>query len=264
MKLQNKLASIFFLSLFMLLPLIAQAGNLVSIIVADTKDSSIGDSVRRDFSNMQSKIAEIAKHTKMKEVKVHLRDSQATSQRVNSALSDLKVGKDDVVIFFYAGHGYHSSSEKKSPWPNMIFSNGGKSISYESVIKNLEKKKPRLLLTIADTCNSLSGGREGEEESRAKPTPTDNYVLEHNYKQLFIETNGTIKVTSSSVGESAWGGKSGGIFTNAFISQLDKAVESRNGIDWKAILKESSKKTASSTSNKNSTQHPYYELKVSK
>lgn len=262
MKSRNTILSALFLCFLTLLPMMAQAGNLISIIIADTKDSSIGDSVDRDFTNMRSKTAEIAKYTKMKEVKVHLRDSEANPQRLSRILDELKVNKDDVVVFFYAGHGFHPRAQKKStPWPSMTFSSGGKSISYDSVMKGLEQKKPRLLLTVADTCNSLTRGLEDNEGIRASPK-VDSYVLEHNYKQLFVETTGSIKVTSSSVGESAWGGRSGGIFTNAFINNLNAAVESRNGIDWKVILEKTSKKTTQETANKNSPQHPYYELKI--
>lgn len=256
--------SAFILCILMLMPLMAQADNLISILVADTKDDFIGGSVQKDFANMQSKMTEIAKYTKMKEIKIHLNENDATPQRLNRILGELTVNKDDVIVFFYAGHGFHPRSQKNTtPWPNMIFSSGGKSVSYDSVIRNLEQKKPRLLLTIADTCNMLSGDRDGSECTRA-PTSAkkDSFVLEHNYKLLFLETTGTIKIASSSVGESAWGGKSGGIFTNAFLSKMDRAVQSQNGIDWQVILEESARKTSLDTAKKNSTQHPYYEIKV--
>lgn len=258
----RKILTPLLLGLAMLLPVAGQAANLISVIIADTKDGSIGASVQKDFTNMQSKAAEIAKYTKLKEIKVHVSGNDASPKRLDRALEELKVSKNDVVVFFYAGHGYHPSEKKKTtPWPNLIFSSGGKSIAYESVIKNLEKKKPRLLLAIADTCNSLS--REGEEsEDRAQANKADSTALEHNYKQLFLETTGTIKIASSSVGESAWGGKSGGVFTNAFLSKLNKAVQSHNGIDWKAIVEDASKQTTQETVGKNSAQHPYYELKI--
>lgn len=250
-----------FLCVLMLLPMAAQAGQLISIIVADTKDSSIGDSVQRDFTNMQSKTAEIAKYTKLKEVKIHLRESSATADRINKALNEISVNKDDVIIFFYAGHSYHPSSKKSTPWPTIVFSSSSKSLPYDNVIKTLENKKPRLLLTIADSCNHFLS-RDAEERYEARASKADSYVLEHNYKQLFLDTSGKILVVSASPGESSWGGKSGGIFTNAFLSKLNAAVESHNGIDWKDILKDASKKTTQSTSNKNSPQHPYYEVKL--
>lgn len=263
MKHYKQTFSALFLCILMLLPMGAYAGNLISIIIADTKDDSIGDSVQEDFSNVRNKTAEIAKYTQMKEVKVHLRENDATSKRLTRILSDLKVNNDDVIIFFYAGHGIHPRAQKNTtPWPSITFSSGGKTVPYESVIKGLEQKKPRLLIAIADTCQTLVRGGEDYSCDRGKEKKVDSYVLEHNYKQLFLETTGSIRVTSSSVGESAWGGRSGGIFTNALLSNLNKAVESRNGIDWKVILENASHKTTQATANKNSPQHPYYELKI--
>jgi hypothetical protein len=260
----RKILTSLLLSVSMLLPVAGQAANLISVIIADTKDSSIGASVQSDFTHMQKKTAEIAKYTNLKEVKTHVRGSEATPKRLERILEELKVGKNDVVVFFYAGHSYHPSEKKKTtPWPDIIFSTGGKSVPYESVLKKLEKKKPRLLLAISDSCNNLLSRDVDEPEDRAAGSKADSHVLEHNYKQLFLETTGTIKVVSSSVGESSWGGSSGGVFTNAFLARLDKAVESHNGIDWKAILKDASKQTTQKSSGKmNSSQHPYYEIKV--
>jgi hypothetical protein len=262
MKHSNKTFSGLLLSFLMLLPMAAHADNLISIIVCDTKADSIGASVEKDFANMQKKTAEIAKYTKMKEVKVHLRGSEANPQRLNRILDELKVTKNDVVVFYYAGHGYHPSSQKKStPWPTIIFETSSKSVSYDGLIKDLERKKPRLLLALADTCNSLSRGLDECDEIRATSSKVDSYVLEHNYKKLFLETSGSIKITGCSVGESSWGGRAGGVFTVAFLSKLNKAVESHNGIDWRDIVDEVSRKTTQD-SPKNSKQHPYYELKI--
>ncbi len=87
-----------------------------------------------------------------------------------------------------------------------------------------------------------------------------DYVLEHNYKQLFLETSGSIKIASSSVGEYAWGGRSGGVFTNAFTNKLKNAVTSENGIDWQDILDEAHDQTSMQTSNYQTVQHPYFEV----
>lgn len=258
----SKFLTALFFSATLILPMAAQAANLISIIVADTKDHTIGDSVKSDFDNMRNNMRTIAKFTELNPIEITLEGTETTSSNLLQRLDTLTIEQEDVVVFFFAGHGFHVSSEKSTtPWPNIYFSQNGQGIRYESIIKDLEKKNPKLLITIVDACNNLIPNESAPLRARtAMFNYTPDYVLEHNYKQLFLETSGTIKITSSAVGEFAWGGKAGGVFTRSFIDKLNRAVTSENGIDWQDILDETYDQTSQLTSNYETVQHPYYEV----
>lgn len=257
----NKIICCFVLSWMVALPSATEAANLVSIMVADTKDSSIGSSVAKDLENMRSQALKIAKYTKLNLKEHNLSGSKTKLAPLKEILKTVEVGKNDVVLFFYAGHGFHLKSKKNStPWPSMHFSLTGESYDYETVIKTLQKKSPRLLVTVADTCNGLTG-REAVFVTRQETiTQETDALLRKNYKRLFVEVSGEIKIASSTVGESAWGGSKGGVFTLAFLKNLDEAVLSKKAVSWDTILEKASVITIEKAHKSKAKQHPYYEI----
>lgn len=260
----KKILTALLLSAPLCLPTVAQAANLISIIVADTKDITIGNTVKVDFDNMRNTISEVAKYTQLNSIEINLEGNETTPTNLLKKLEDLTIDPDDVVVFYFAGHGYHLLSEQNgSPWPNLYFCLNGQGVHYDTVFNDLEKKNPRLLLSIADVCNNLLPDNRAPLRARAlifEETP--EYVREHNYKQLFLEATGSIRIASASVGEFSWGGPNGGVFTRSFIKSIKDSVKSTNGIDWNSILDESYNQTTLLTSKKNSTQHPYFEINI--
>lgn len=252
-------------SVTLLLPAISNAANLISVIVADTMDYSIGESVKIDSGRMQAIVKQAARFTDLNPIEICLTGNDTTSTNVLKKLDELSVSQEDVVIFYFAGHGYHLTSEQNStPWPNLYFSVNGQGLFFEKIIKDLESKKPRLLLAIADVCNSLIPDSHAPLRARAHALKSSyEDIREYNYKQLFLETSGTIKVAGSSVGEFAWGGYNGAIFTYSFANSLNEAVTSTTGVDWNLILANSYIRTAILTSQTSTTQHPYYEVELS-
>lgn len=252
----------------LILPNRTHAANLISIIAADTTDRSIGYSVKADFENMKRAAQEISFFTGLTLVEINLEDTEVTPYDLLEKLQQVDIQPDDVVIFFFSGHGFHIESEKDStPWPSLYFSINAHALDYESVIKLIEDKNPKFMLTIVDICNSLIPDQAAPYNPLKTPTTnlsaySEDYVLEHNYKKLFIETSGSIKISSASVGEYSKGGSFGGIFTRAFLADLKKATTSTNGIDWEVILEETYVHTSTVSAKSNSSQHPYYEIDI--
>lgn len=261
----SRLLTALLFSVTLFLPMVSHAANLISIVVADTKDHSIGESVKIDFERMQTMMREAAKFTELNPIEIHLEGNDTTPSNLFKKMDELTVAPDDVVVFFFAGHGYHLTSESSTtPWPHLYFSQHGRGLFFEDVIRDLEAKNPRFLLAVADVCNSLIP--DSYAPLRARAARFENRVddiREHNYKQLFLETSGTVKITGASVSEFAWGGDNGGAFTRSFINSVNESVISTGGIDWNLILNKSYIQTALITSFAPSIQHPYFEMELS-
>lgn len=218
-------------------PGITEAADLISVIVADTQDDSIGDSTVADLYKMQSLMSKIAKNTDLNLRQITIIDFNAVPKKMLENLNALKVNEDDVVIFYFSGHGYRTPSKGESIWPNLYFSLRDEGVEYEKVVNLLQNKKPRLLITMADVCNNVISERSAPYLVRALFRRVDSTdAASENYRRLFLETNGLIRVTSAKIGEFAWATQIGGLFTVAFIKSMESEVSSTVPADWGSIL----------------------------
>jgi hypothetical protein len=71
-----------------------------------------------------------------------------------SHMKHLKVSKNDLILFFYTGHGYHSDAEGETPWPSLNFAEW-KGVALDDVIKICRKKNARLTLIFSNCCNAM-------------------------------------------------------------------------------------------------------------
>lgn len=218
-----------------------EAATLHSIIVADVEDKNNGRGITYIAHQMEDEIEEIAyyggfKHNK----KIFTREAWIRDDVV-SYLKGLKIDKNDSVVFYWAGHGYHSKKQE-TPWPMMAFGKSQKALDMQDVIDILMKKKPYMGLILVDTCNGLSSSRkvdlkaadalaelEDQEEARKK-----------GYKKLFRNFHGLIVTSSADVGEFSRGdGKHGGYYTRNFMEFLNEEVL-KSSPSWQYILLQAS------------------------
>src|ERR1700733_3375785 len=105
----------FYFSIFFLLafgaPTSIKAASLQAIIVADTFDLSIGDGASADLQKMRYAIQQIAKQTKLALKQDIIAGKNATPAKLLAKLNELKIKNNDVIIFFFSGHGYRTPSK---------------------------------------------------------------------------------------------------------------------------------------------------------
>ncbi len=237
-----KLRLLLVLILHITAPLTLQAANLITVIVADTADESIGSSTAADFQKVRAEAQKISSYTGLRLKEVTLKGKDVRPAVLLRKMEQLRVNEDDVVFFYFSGHGYRTSDKEGNPWPNLFFSLVSEGIDFSFVAKELQEKKPRLLLLLADVCNSFV------PDAWAPPlvykafggAAPDQEVIKANYRSLFLETSGTVMITSSEVGEYSYATPEGGLFTLEFLKSLNKAVKSTEYPDWELILGESS------------------------
>jgi len=88
-----------------------------------------------------------------------LKDTQATSRRVQNTFPTFlaKAGPDDLLFFYYTGHGYKSEDEQTTYFATYDAGDDTDGWATDSIVRDIEKyfKGSRALLT-ADTCYSGS------------------------------------------------------------------------------------------------------------
>ncbi|ADI37631.1 putative uncharacterized protein [Waddlia chondrophila 2032/99] len=233
-----------------------EAATLHTILVGDTMDESIGDSTVMDLFKMRRQMEKVAKYSGMEHHQVKISGYEVLADNILGALDLLQCGEDDVVVFYYSGHGYRTESKEGNPWPNLYFSIESKGIDLSHIRDLLEAKNPRFLIVIADVCNSFV------PDEFAPPLMQKFWscsaieeIAAANYRSLFLETSGTLMISSSEVGEYSWGTMKGGLFTVAFLQNLEKTAESDSYPEWELILD----KTAQAISD---VQHPQWDLNL--
>jgi hypothetical protein len=100
---------------------------------------------------------------------IFLRDSQATTRRVENSFREFvsKAGPDDLLFFYYTGHGYKSEDEKTTFFATYDDSEDTDGWATDAIVRDIEKyfKGSRALLT-ADTCFSGSLAQQTRQLGR--------------------------------------------------------------------------------------------------
>ena len=147
--------------------------------------------------------------------------------KCKSTVENLNVGSNDIVIFYYIGHGGRSIVENdiEHPWPKMWLGQDDetKMIDLGWVHDKLKAKNPRLLLTIGMCCNVKQNLPTLSEQEKAC------------IKNAFVNTCGDLIATSSSPGQSSGGGKfvppltekPMDYYTAAFVDLFNEMIENQ-------------------------------------
>lgn len=227
--------------------------TLHMIIFAATDDASIGKSCDIDYTNIKSLAYDISKGTGMLLEKHYYKASTNRKKQMQSVLENLTVGSNDVVYFYYSGHGYRTSNSP-SGYPRMGITNNGifkqedQGISVEYVREKIKKAKPRLAIIMVDACNTKINIKE----------PTSGLSGATSYsrqlKRLFLESKGEVVICGSKAGDGndnsgsytgySWSNsREGGFFTLSFRKEFFKSLKSSSPANWDDLLA----KTKSST-----------------
>lgn len=232
------------------------AQTLHSIIFANTFDKSIGESCLSDYEQMEIELSTAAAATQMNFLAYHFRGYDFNKDRLIEVLNSLKCQKDDVVFFYYTGHGSRLTTQQ-SKFPLLILGNKDNEVlvSLAEINQFIASKNPRLRIIIADACNSFL-------DKSAKGLQSGSTIIKditsNNYGKLFNQVKGSIIASSSSVGEISSAYQSGGAFTLGFLDAMQQIVTSSQAVSWQKVFqlaKESTEKLAGHT--------PQFDISVS-
>lgn len=229
------------------------AQTLHSVVVVDSNDRSIGASVQKDMDTMVAFSREIASNTGMRLNLKTLNGPQLNEANLRRLVNGITPGPQDAVLFYYSGHGFRTRATP-TKWP-MLYIPGSRGVDFAELLKIIERKNPRMILAITDSCNSYtdSASRAFSMNLRALEEPSQAA-----WRKLFLQFRGRIYASSSKAGEYSMAEGEGGSYTLQFMRVFRRAIAAPNP-EWDRIMKDSSRPIRTGSSQQ-PTQNPQYEL----
>ncbi|MBA2368695.1 MAG: caspase family protein [Candidatus Protochlamydia sp.] len=257
-----------FLYLFILCSLFTvsiEAASFHAILVGDSLNDHDPTGFEGGVDLWKREIKRIAAFTGLELKGFIFEEHHCRINEVISHIKEMEVESDDVIFIYFAIHGSRSEN-KKNRWPDLVFSLDRDKIDFSFINHLLKEKKPRLLLSIADSCNNIVRGNAGKDRHKlvdliegqtAEEIPTvsntDSFrelAIHHateelleKYRSLFLEQSGTLLISTSSPGQfSIKHCLTGGIFTGQLIENLRK-IQRNKTTSWESLLIEASRAT---------------------
>ena len=237
-----------------------------AIVFCNTNDQKIGESCKNDQIRFieQMGIIETALGCDVDWMNIYT-GKECNKPNLESAMSNLKCNSNDVVFFYYSGHGVHAKADPADGWlPQMCLNyesyDQDKFVPVTYVRDKLALMNARLKIIITDCCNNEASwvtvkGLIASDES----TPNVDDIDVGKLKKLFIDSRGTVIATSSKRGQMSLGPKEGGCFSMAFWDEIYQIEHGKGSPNWKSVMEETRKRTLSYTNNK---QEPEFKADV--
>lgn len=226
-----------------------QAKTIHWLTFIDTTDESVGSWDANTRQILYARWINIVNATLAEEGynvdPIDIYGSETSPQKCKQVINDLRCGSEDIVVFYYIGHGTENTATSKYPLMLMASSNPNMFIPLSWVHNTLKSKGARLTISIGMCCNARQG-----VHGRGEPSFSVNYgntyvddSMSESIKKMFLEYKGDIIATSSSPNESSWTyydevlGKTD-FFTYYLIDQFTNDLPNRSNPNWEGMFAE--------------------------
>lgn len=223
----------------------------------DTNDPKVGDTDKNSqallFSRFRNVVNAALSTAGYKADNQEFFGERMTPQNCKDAIKSLNCGKDDIIMFYYIGHGTHARNED-NPYPQMMFGKDWDEekefIPLKLVHDNLKAKGARLTISIGMCCNPIQSASAKKTITFANSPFTYNYGSTYlsdleieRILSLFLNNEGDIIQASAKVGEVSWGWPfmdMGDIdtFTRFLILQFEELMKEGKTPTWHSFLEE--------------------------
>jgi len=234
----------------------AQIGKLYTLLLID-EYSEIAPACFADRIKIEEEAQIIAQKTRMELKLINLPFERS---RLIQYLDTFSVQPEDVILFYFTGHGYRYENQREcEDYPYLFISKERVALSeaglcFGQLSEQLLSKNARLLVSLADCCNNVLPVEE--------PIAMSNRGFSEVYKRLFLQTEGYLIASSSLPGQFSYATNNGGYFTNSFLQSIRELEDPRqdiNQVNWDLVMR----KTKSLTIlNSKSKQKPQYKAEL--
>jgi hypothetical protein len=208
--------------------------------VADVLDPNIGKSCALDQKRTHQFFGALCGELQMPFDDRLLKDDEFNAPAITMAVDNLSPSPQDIVIFYYSGHGLRGES-KTDPWPVLQLGTNPDTaavrvVDLATIYETLVKQRPRLLLMMVDCCNVIRPDSAIEHAVKRKEATLEDLRHETNLKRLFQQFSGQILCMGAQPGEVAMGGPKGGVFSYQMLSAIIDEVSQNEQATWQNIM----------------------------
>lgn len=257
------------LSLLLAGPL-AKSQTLHFIAFADTDDPTIGGNDMKTYSSLigNGGLAQtIAQYSGLTLTMAGFYGPRCQAAELDKLVNELSPGKDDVVFFYFVGHGFNS---RQNPYPSLIFGKATADIAtidasarnLREVYARIRAKKPRLTIVVGDACNKERTDPPAPiTSSRPIDVMPPTNLNPERIKSLFRGWQGGVLMSSSQRNQFSHSDPKGGWMSVSFQNALlDQCSITRKGIlNWKTLLDDVTRRTEATARQNRQAQTPQFE-----
>lgn len=235
--------------------------KFILLIVANTLDSTIGKGCQEDIDSIRQIFKKLCSEMDFNFIELIVQGVDYSQDNIISAINLLEPGSNDVVIFYYSGHGfsYEKDASKNFPQVDMRPHPASDKIDFinahtqnlDDLFLLVKSRGARLNIVIGDCCNSLiefkrkyKGGSDDLLLEKKKPVVINKQACE----ALFCDYTASILVAAADKGQYAVSDeKLGSLFTYNLCKTLKRIMKNdldrSIGIPWKKLLEDASNET---------------------
>jgi len=242
--------------------------KLYLLVVADTLDQEIGASCSKDMKRTVETFGGLTSYLGIKFLPKTICGKEYSKKNVQAAISDLRPSANDIVVFYYSGHGFRIPENSRQQFPNLKLKNFRNdrrnfrdsiswikkdrldnitySLNIEDIFNSIKKKGARFNLVLSDCCNNdiFSKNAKGTKPLKTKGSGVE--WSEDNIRVLFLNKNPmSVLATAASSGQLASSNNDfGGFFSFYFKMAMENySSKLRNNPTWDLILQDTQKQT---------------------
>lgn len=216
------------------------------VLVANTNDLTIGKTCAVDKETTYKTFSEIAEFLGIGFNSAVISGDDFSKANVEKAINNLRPGANDIVVFYYSGHGF-SNLQDNYTFPYLDLRDkrsqpygGAFTLNMEAVYQKIKSKGARLNLVLSDCCNN-DPSQTNNITSEAPSTRTSSLGWDKNKcLALFMNPGRTsLLMTAAQKGElSAGNVHDGGFFTFNFRESMEKSMalyDKSKDVSWNTV-----------------------------
>lgn len=231
----------FYMTLFFACSFLSvEAADFHVILVGDALSTDIFHATKSDIKKIRNEVRTIAKGGKYKLKLTVFYKKKPMAADVLQAIKDLQPNENDLVLFYFSGHGYRTPANGDDPWPNLDFPFENKGICLKGIIDLIKEKNAGLSLILADCCNwkiSQQGSPLILKGPGSEPGVISARQKRINYRSLFCGTHGVIAIASARAGKPSYCTIQGSFYTNAFLASLQEVITyDKSQVNWSLVF----------------------------
>ena len=235
--------------------------KFILLIAANTIDPTIGTGCTEDIDSVRNMFKKLSVQMNFNFIDLVIQGEDYGRENILGAIKMLTPGSNDIVVFYYSGHGFSYEKDAAKKYPQVDLRSHPASDKIDVINAHTENladlfelikhRGARLNIVIGDCCNSqiefkrkFKGGIEALRNEKKAPVVINKETCE----LLFCDYTASILVASAGKGEYAvTDNKLGSLFTYNFSKSLKmlmkKNVDKNAGLPWAKLLEETTDKT---------------------